>query len=1122
MARIRAELVQAGRSADSFEYRRADRPAPTGTRLLRALVAHRDPEAASALVYALAAATQPIAAEALTDLDTLRAVLGRGEHDAVVCGLPPSPALDAVVEAVTGAGLALVLTDAAAAPVAARPTPHVAHEPDPERLAAAVARERVAAENRRAAGCALRLLQAQQAIADHLADDLPPEGLLREALGVLATLFDAASGIAWELPSERGELIARATHGEAQAPMPTPPADDHLARRAVAARATVADGAHVAVPLVAGEVCEGVVELRLAPGARPDERLVADIAALAGQIALHLRYRRGAAMLDLHERALAATNNGIVIADADPQGDGWPVSYVNVAFEQLTGYRAEEVIGRSLSLLQGPETDPEPIAEMAAALHDCEECWVTLRNYRRDGSAFWNEIFLTPVADADGVVRRYIGVLHDVTARVTSAVELEEAEARYRTLIETIPAVTYIADWNELGTFRYVSPQIVGLLGFPAGEWLGDSKLWASRLHPDDAERVIAETRYAYREQKAFDCEYRLIASDGRVVWVWERDTVIRDDNGEPYLTLGIITDVTATRIAEAALAESEERNRGVVHALEEGLLIYAADGRAISCNAAATRILGLSEGELLGRAAGEWPVTMTDEHGAELALDDMPSQRALRTGEPQRDAIVHLVRGDGSELWASISSHPLVREGETTPYGVVTAFSDITERRRAQEQIAFLAYHDSLTQLPNRALLDEHLALGLARARRAGSAVALLYVDLDDFKAVNDSLGHAAGDELLRRIAVRLRGVVRSTDLIARQGGDEFLILLTDLDGDPRLRAQAVAKQVEAALLEPFSIADAEFEIGSSIGISIYPHDATDADTLMRHADAAMYEVKQAGRGGIASYGGDSRQTLARLSLTSKLRRALQRDDFVVHYQPLVAPATGELVAFEALVRWQDAERGIVGPNEFIPLAEDAGLIEAIGGWVLHAVCAQMRQWNEAGFAPHVHVNVSPRQMRRADFPTSVREALAAEGLSPSCLTLEITESAAMLDAERANPVVRALHDLGVRLAIDDFGSGHSSLSRLRDVPVEVLKIDQSFLRGVPDDPQAAAMTRAIIELGAALGMTTVAEGVTSEAQRLFLVEQGCPVAQGFHFAKPLVASDATAKLQELMARAK
>jgi diguanylate cyclase (GGDEF)-like protein/PAS domain S-box-containing protein len=964
-----------------------------------------------------------------------------------------------------------------------------------------------------------RLLAGQQALADHLAvPQLTAEDLLREALAALAVLFDAAGGVAWELASD-GVLHARATHGGTPQPAQLKPAEgeQQLAQRAVAAAAVVAADGRVAVPLLAGGVCEGVLELRLAPGAEPDAGLLDGVAALAGQVALHLRQRRGAALLDLHERALAATNNGIVIADACERG--WAVSYVNEAFEQLTGHRSEAVIGKSLALLQGPETDPDAIAEMASALRTGEECWVTLRNYRRDGSPFWNEVFLTPVTDGDGVTRRYIGVLHDVTARVNSAVELAEAEARYRTLIETIPAVAYIASWDEVGSFLYVSPQIEELLGYPAERWLGDSGIWEQHIHPDDIERVVAETRYAFREQKAFDCEYRMLAADGSVVWVWERDTVIRDEQGEPRMSQGIIMDVTATRIAEAALATSEERNRGVIHALEEGLLIYGADLRAISCNAAAARILGLPESELLGKPAAAWPITMTHEDGTAVLPENSPSRRAFETGVPQRDVVMHIVHRDGSDLWASLSSHPLMREGESQPYGVVSAFSDITERRKAQEQIAFLAYHDSLTKLPNRALLDEHLALALARARRGGHAVALLYVDLDDFKAVNDSLGHAAGDELLRRIAVRLRGVVRTTDLLARQGGDEFLILLTDLASDPRLSAEAVAKQVEAALLEPFSIADAEFEIGSSIGISIYPHDASDADTLLRHADAAMYEVKQAGRGGIASYGGDSRHTLARLSLTSKLRRALQRDDFVVHYQPIVEPESGELAAFEALVRWQDAERGMVGPNEFIPLAEDAGLIEAIGGWVLHAVCAQLRYWADDGLDAHVHVNVSPRQLRRPDFPTTVRGSLEAERLTPSTLTLEITESAAMHDSERANPIVRALHDQGLRLAIDDFGSGHSSLARLRDVPVQMLKIDQSFLRGVPDDAQAAAMTTAIIELGAALGMVTVAEGVTSEAQRRFLIERGCPLAQGFHFAKPLTAEDATVLLRAAVA---
>lgn len=568
---------------------------------LRALVVHRDSQAASALVDVLSASNgsaAAVAATALLDPSALASALARDEADAVVCALPPGAELDAIRQACETAGIALVLTDPDAGPAAATAQASngcAAHEPEQDRLIAAVLREHACAQDRRAAATAQRLLSAQQTIADHLAADLPPDALLKEALGVLAQLFGAAGGVAWELPADRGELIPRAAHGEATLPatgsVPFP--DEHLAGRAALAQATVADGPHVAVPLVAGGACEGVLELHLAPGARPDARLMADVAALASQVALHLRYRRGAAMLDLHERALAATNNGIVITDADPETGGWPVSYVNEAFELLTGWRAEEVIGRSLSILQGEETDPEPVAEMVAALREGEECWVTLRNYRRDGSPFWNEVFLTPVHDADGVARRYIGVLHDVTARVTSAVELEEAEARYRTLIETIPAVTYIADWDELGSFRYVSPQIEELLGHPPEHWLGDTGTWEQHIHPDDADRVIAETRYAFRQQKAFDCEYRMVAADGSVVWVWERDTVIRDEVGEPYLTQGIITDVTATRIAEAALAESEERNRGVVHALEEGLLIYGSDGRVLSCNAAATRILG-------------------------------------------------------------------------------------------------------------------------------------------------------------------------------------------------------------------------------------------------------------------------------------------------------------------------------------------------------------------------------------------------------------------------------------------------------------------------------------------------------------------------------------------------
>ena len=468
--------------------------------------------------------------------------------------------------------------------------------------------------------------------------------------------------------------------------------------------------------------------------------------------------------------------------------------------------------------------------------------------------------------------------------------------------------------------------------------------------------------------------------------------------------------------------------------------------------------------------------------------------------------------------LVAAGERHGLLVVADRANHRISTETAELLELLAGQAA-GSLRMAAAVTELRERAARDPLTGLGhhatfyaevpeARAAAAAGRRAVVLLADVDGFKAINDSSGHAAGDDVLRSVAGVLRAVTPSGGRAYRIGGDEFAMLF-ECGGEAD--AWAVGWDLQA---------QARSAIGTtaSIGMAIACPGESD-EHLVARADAAMYEVKQAGRGGIASYGGDSRHTLARLSLTSKLRRALQRDDFVVHYQPLVVPATGDLVAFEALVRWQDAERGIVGPNEFIPLAEDAGLIEAIGGWVLHAVCAQLRVWRAEGLEAHVHVNVSPRQLRRPDFPTTVREALNAEGLAPGCLTLEITESAAMLDSERANPVVRALHEMGVRLAIDDFGSGHSSLARLRDVPVEVLKIDQSFLRGVPDDPQAAAMTRAIIELGSALGMLTIAEGVTSEAQRLFLIEQGCPLAQGFQFARPLVAEEATERLRALLA---
>jgi diguanylate cyclase (GGDEF)-like protein len=461
-----------------------------------------------------------------------------------------------------------------------------------------------------------------------------------------------------------------------------------------------------------------------------------------------------------------------------------------------------------------------------------------------------------------------------------------------------------------------------------------------------------------------------------------------------------------------------------------------------------------------------------------------------------------------------------LMRDDSGNPTGVLSSGIDVTERLEAEQQIAYLAYHDSLTGLPNRALLAEHLELALARARRTSASVALLYLDLDDFKLVNDSLGHQAGDELLCQIAMRLQDRRRQTDLLARQGGDEFLLLLSDVAGDAVAIARTAAEGILDALARPFSIAGTDFHVGASIGVGVFPRDANDAEELLRHADAAMYQAKARGRNTVAVYSGEAHQSRERLSLSTRLRRAIERDELVLHFQPIVDPRTGVLRKAEALVRWDDPKRGLVPPVEFIPFAEETGLIDEVGEWVLEALCRQRLAWQADGLDPQVTFNVSPRELRRTVFAEHLRARVAAHGLDPSGVTVEVTESAAMGDFGVAEPVLRDLAAAGFTVAIDDFGRGYSSLTRLRNLPVQLLKIDRSFLRDVPDRPEATAVVTAILELAGALGMETVAEGVETVAQRDFLIERGCSQAQGFLLGRPAPARDLEPLLKRSVGR--
>jgi diguanylate cyclase (GGDEF)-like protein len=438
-----------------------------------------------------------------------------------------------------------------------------------------------------------------------------------------------------------------------------------------------------------------------------------------------------------------------------------------------------------------------------------------------------------------------------------------------------------------------------------------------------------------------------------------------------------------------------------------------------------------------------------------------------------------------------------------------------LDERRRGEKEIAHLAYHDALTDLPNRPQLERDLGAAI----NSGGPVALLGIDLDGFKLVNDSLGHAAGDEILRRVARRLEDAVGGDGLLARHGGDEFAVLVTDLpDGCPDARlakAREVAERVLHNVRDPLSIEGTEFELDASIGIAVFPDHATNPDDLLRDADTAMYEAKATGHGHVTVYESEVADAHSRLQMSARLRRALASDEIIVHYQPIVEPGTGRVATVEALARWQDPQRGLIPPGEFIPFAEETGMISEIGDRVVDLICDQATRWRAAGLAPAITFNVSPRQLREPDFADRLRARIAAADLDPAGFTVEITESAMVGDPARVEPVLHELAATGVRLAIDDFGAEHSSLGRLRTLPVNMLKVDRSLLDGVPDDRRAAAIVASLLMLCDALQIVSVVEGVETEEQRAFLVGQACPLAQGFGLGRP-APPDATTLLLE------
>ena len=681
--------------------------------------------------------------------------------------------------------------------------------------------------------------------------------------------------------------------------------------------------------------------------------------------------------------------------------------------------------------------------------------------------------------------------------------------ARYHGLVDRLPAVIYLDRVGD-DTMVDVSPAIEQLLGIARDEWRSRFMVWQEAVHDDDLERVVAESERSIATGEPFCLEYRAFHRDGRMRWIREDSVLIRDEDGAPLYWLGLMLDVTELTLARRELEETQTKYGALVEQIPAIVYVDLADEHMSSSYVSPQiqELLGVSPEEYIGDP-DLWATLLHPEDRDEAVATYL---RGRASGEPFVFEY-RLVGRDGQVVWFRDSAIVLP-DAEGRPQLIQGVMLDITERKAAEAQIAYLAYHDKLTGLPNRAMFDELLGLSLARARRNDLGVAVVSIDLDNFKLVNDSLGHEAGDALIEQLAERLRYAIRDTDLVSRPGGDEFLLLLADIDRTPPMPggqdgasivAESIAVRVEHALRDPFRVGDTELYLTASAGISVFPVDADGAIELMKNADTAMFRSKKAGPGGYVVHTADDADAMTRLSLSTRLRRAVEQKQWKLHYQPLIALATGTMFGVEALIRWPEPSGGLLPPGEFIPLAEEMGLIEAIGDWVLEEICRQDAMWRAEGLTLEVGFNLSPRQLWQPDLVDKIVSPIVVAGMDPTRITVEITESTAMTDPDRTIEILREMHDRGLRLAIDDFGTGYSSLSRLRDMPVDILKIDRGFVRDVDKDQNAGSMISAMITLASNLGMTPLAEGIETEAEWRFLADRGCELGQGYFFSRPV-----------------
>jgi diguanylate cyclase (GGDEF)-like protein/PAS domain S-box-containing protein len=707
-------------------------------------------------------------------------------------------------------------------------------------------------------------------------------------------------------------------------------------------------------------------------------------------------------------------------------------------------------------------------------------------------------------------VTRIIGVAKDITDQIEASESLRDSERRYRMLAESISDVIFSTDSQM--ALNYVSPSVQSVLGYDA-EWIFQNGWQSTIANPQQLtgiyalmERVskaldkpeqLARLRNQVQTQLfLFDC----LRADGRKIPIELRLVLVWDEHGAFEGVLGVGRDISQQRRAEKDLRMAAT----VFEHSTSAILITDPAGYIVQANEAFSRVSGYAVSQVLDQLPNMLTVDEQQEAHLRYVLKQL-HQHSTWEGE------VWLKRRNGEHYpaWVGITA-VLDDEGDLASY--VCFFTDISERKASEQRIHRLAYYDALTHLPNRTLFQDRLHTALQSAERQKSWVVLMFLDLDRFKPINDSLGHAAGDRMLKEMATRLLDCVDDDDTVARMGGDEFTLLL-----QPRTsreialnRAIHVAEQILASLVKPFVLEGREFFVTASIGIALSPQDGNELSQLMKNADTAMYHAKERGKNNFQFYQADmNASALERLELESDLRHALEQQEFILYYQPQFSGDGKRLTGAEALLRWRHPRRGLVPPGDFIPVLEELGLVVDVGDWVISEACRQLKAWHQAKVrVPKVSVNISARQFSDGQLGMRIATILKDTGLPPACLELELTESILMREVSEAMQILDGLKNLGLSIAVDDFGTGYSSLNYLKQFPIDVLKIDRTFVDGLPSGEQDAQIARAIIAMAHSLNLAVIAEGVETHEQLDFLREHGCDEVQGYLFGRPMPAN--------------